>query len=180
MQDVTMEDLLVVSGGALAMLAFVMLWLFRPEIVSIVSGIWQSIIAESRDRRAYRQSVYGAKIMSRKPPSAPVPAPVPVPVPGVAPVPLAALASNLTERDYIELGARLRDARGNPVFSGNTLYKIAGGNHDEFLADMRRWRGDDDDEEPPTPRVIMMRDNGLPPRPVPVDPDFPYQPMEKL
>ena len=142
-------------------------------IVSVVSRIKQRMAEEGEARRAYRQHVY---TMSSSAQNAPVPAVVPgaVPLPSTAAtaIDLPLLASNLTEAQYIELGARLVDRRGKYVFSGKTLYKIAGGNHDEFLASMRRWRGEEPEEDQPYVTPIVGRPTSAK---FETDPDYPYR-----
>lgn len=132
----TFEDAKVIGIGTVALLivflAALLLYVYG------MGGIWAIV------RR------YVILNMSSGPQNEPVPPLVPgaVPLHGTADtrIDLPFLASNLTEAQYIELGARLLDRRGKYVFSGKTLYKIAGGNHDEFLASMRRWRGTEEEE----------------------------------
>jgi hypothetical protein len=150
------------------------LYVFWPRMVSIVSQLRGRMAEEGAARRAYRQRVYN---MSSAAQDEPVPPSVPVsaPVHGTTAtaIDLTALGSNLTEAQYIELGARLMDRRGKYVFSGKTLYKIAGGNHDEFLANMRRWRGEETHEEEPVHVTPIV---GRPTRAqFETDMDYPYQ-----
>lgn len=159
-------------GGS--MIAVVLLLIVWPQIVSIVSSVGGRLNEEGRARRAYRQRVYN---MSSTPKGEPVPGLVPrsVPVPSTAAtkIDLVFLASNLTEAQYIELGARLRDRRGKYVFSGKKLYTLAGGNHDEFLANMRRWQGGQSvDDEPVHVTPIVGRPTSAQ---FETDRDFPYQ-----
>jgi hypothetical protein len=145
-----------------------------PHIVSSLSRIGGRMAEEGRARRAYRQRMYNmSSSVQSEPVPRVVPGAVPVPSTGATTIDIPSLARNLTEAQYVELGARLVDRRGKPVFSGKKLYTLAGGNHDEFLASMRRWRGEDtNDEETPYITPIV----GRPTRAVfETDKDFPYQ-----
>lgn len=143
-------------------------------IVSIVSRVHERMAEEGAARRAYRQRVYNMSSAVQKEPVPPsVPGAVPVHGTAATAIDLTTLGSSLTEAQYIELGARLMDRRGKYVFSGKTLYKIAGGNHDEFLANMRRWRGTEEENEPRALSPIAGRP--IDPRLFQTDPDYPYQ-----
>lgn len=161
----------LICAGILAAIALI--GSNMSTIVSMVSRIHGRMTEEGAARRAYRQRVYN---MSSTTQNEPVPAVVPGAVPGHGTagtmIDLTFLASNLTEAQYIELGARLVDRRGKFVFSGKTLYKIAGGGHDEFLTNMRRWRGTEEESDPVAYSPIAGRQ--IDPR-LFSDPDFPYQ-----
>lgn len=181
MQDFGIVQVLYAVGSLCVVSIIGFLWKYRARIVSSVSGGWTSSIDRGRRQKAARERRYGYADLSYDMSSSDENEPVPVAGPGAVPAPslgtgavdVATLASSLTEAQYIELGARLRDRRGKPVFSGKKLYTLAGGNHDEFLASMRRWRGDEPTEEEPgytTP--IVGRPTAAR---FETDPEYPYQ-----
>ena len=130
---------------------------------------------QERDYARYQAKQVARRYVTYDDDAAPVPSAVPVPVPlpslGTGAIDIAALADNLTEDQYIELGARLRDRNGKPIYSGKRLYTLAGGNHDEFLANMRRWRGDLPDAPVYTTPIVGRATSAR----FETDPDFPYQ-----
>lgn len=173
--DVTMDDLLTVIGAVLFLLTLVMLWLFREEIMAVAGGIVAASSAEGAARRAYRRSVYAAEIMSS---ATPAPAPS---------------EPSVSQTDGVQTPDQTADpaARRQKMINTYRPLRAAGMTRDAARAMLAIWSipldnnlwtlaaPPDAPSEPPEQRVIMMRDNGLPARPVPVDPDFPYQPMER-
>lgn len=152
MQDFGIVQIGYALGSLLAVSIIGMLWRYRAGIVSIVSGNWKSSMTSARQQKAAREWAAQPRTMSSSAPIPPVvPQQVPVPFAGTAPIDIAVAARSLTKDQYIDLGALLVDEKGKPVWSGKTLYKIAGGNYGEFLARMRRVRGGDfesEDEDP--------------------------------
>lgn len=71
-------------------------------------------------------------------------------VPGT-PLPAGEIARNLTEDQIVALLATARNARGKYLYSGKKIYALVGGNYGQFLATMRRIRGDEKDDLPEEP-----------------------------
>lgn len=164
----TMTDFLVVGGGTLALLIiFLTAGAIYTHGTLDLWGVLRRYVAvrivDNMSSEAQNDPVPGM-----------VSGAVPLPSIRITPIDIVALAGSLTEAQYIELGARLQDHRGKFVFSGRNLYKLAGGNHDEFLANMRRWRGEEIEEQPHfTPYVGRRTDARFE-----TDADYPYQPIK--
>lgn len=152
MQDFGIVQAGYAVGSLLVVTIFGMLWRYRAAIVSIVFGNWKSSMTIARQQKAAREWAAQPRTMSSPAPVPPmVPQQVPVPSAGTGLIDIAATARSLTKDQYIDLGALLVDEKGKPVWSGKTLYKIAGGNYGEFLARMRCVRGGEpepEDDEP--------------------------------
>lgn len=103
------------------------------------------------------------------------PAQVPVPGPGTLPSP-AEIAERLTEDQLFEAMVLARNKNGKPRYSGKKLYALRGGNHAEFLALVRRLRGDDQGEMPEEPTILTPIAGRPTKASLYADPEFVYQP----
>lgn len=100
---------------------------------------------------------------------------VPVPCPGTLPSP-AEIAERLTEDQLFEAMVLARSKNGKPRYSGKKLYALKGGNHAEFLALIRRLRGDDQGEMPEEPTILTPIAGRPTKASLYADPEFAYQP----
>jgi hypothetical protein len=66
----------------------------------------------------------------------------------------AYLAANLTEAQRLEVMALAKTVKGKWVYSGKKLYAVFGGNYNEFVATMRRLRGETDADPPEEPMML--------------------------
>ncbi len=180
MEKLTLEFFITVFVGTLCVGVSIALWVNRAawlplagRIVSIISGDWRASLERARLQKAARERLYGYADMSSSDERA-VSGVRPLPGSDVTSIDIVALANNLTEAQYVELGARLQDRRGKFVFSGRNLYKLAGGNHDEFLANMRRWRGEQTEEPAYTTPIVGRPTSAR----FETDADYPYHPID--
>lgn len=142
--DLTLGDIAWIGGALLALAVVSIVLTRRDEIAEFVSALRP---APSADR-----SVNSAPVV-------PVSRLIPlVPDTGTG-IDTAKIAASLTEAQLLEVLALARGAQGKWLFSGKKLYSLFGGNHNEFVATMRRLRDGQTDlpEEPDILTPIAQR-----------------------
>lgn len=173
----TFDDFLVVGTGTLVLFGLFiiaqMVYHYRTEIVSIVSGLSSRARAEGAARRAYRQRVYDSEHMSTQKVSrvlfpndgnrrsyAVEPSLKPSGSGGAFRVPtIAEQLEQLSEDELLVELARVRDINGNPKYADSRIAKFIGGRVEDRVAQVRDVRGTEPPQKPAA--QLRVRDNGV-------------------
>jgi len=176
---VDFQFLIYCGIGAGILAAIALIGSHFATIVSIISGEWSRSIERARKQKAYREQLYGyadvndyQDVMSRQ-----AGRPQQTDKTDGQTDPVSA-ADQWVER--LELDRTKTTLIELLVYSGwdaSQVRAVLKGDNGALGAEVeaaRKRLG----IEPPPPRMIAVRDNGAPPRNIPMDSDYPYQALE--